>query len=448
MSAFSGIDYREAHFIKKQLTPIVGEPTFVTLELLLKQLKSNARSVHSNLGGGQHGHLGLVISPPSYALLSPTPFTRPVFPGAQAIIPNNTTQHAARSLRIDYNEDLRVYHEVNNVDQALKQQIIEAVEPMYLTAVKNRTSDTITIPVHEVMDHLFTSYGDVTPHIFQIKEAAIKSSTWDPTTPIDNLYQDIEELVDLSGRAGVPMTPEQSITIAYVILWKTNVLQDYLKTWNTKLVADKTWTNFKIHFRDGIKEYKQLQAPQVHDSIYSNQANLLQTLRDDLRNVIVDEIQTQVAHLATTSPPTELSQQDYHSHSPSHYDYPIHDNANMSTQFQHMSNSIAEYKQLVPQLINQVKQLQQVIQDLGHSSIGPPTQITSDTSTLSRTTSTAAKKWIFKKPFHLYCSTHGLCAHSGTQCNAPNDKHKPDATFFDRKGGNNRNCERAKNPNA
>ncbi len=57
MSAFAGIDYCETLFIHKKLTPIVGEPTYDTLELLLKELKANAQSVHSNLGGGAHDTL-------------------------------------------------------------------------------------------------------------------------------------------------------------------------------------------------------------------------------------------------------------------------------------------------------------------------------------------------------------------------------------------------------
>ena len=80
------------------------------------------------------------------------------------------------------------------------------------------------------MDHLFTTYGDVAPDTFQTQESALKSSTWDPNTPIDNLFKDIDDLVNLSGRAGVHMTPEQAINIAYVILWRTKVLKDYLKT--------------------------------------------------------------------------------------------------------------------------------------------------------------------------------------------------------------------------
>ena len=62
MGAFTNIDHKETHFEKAELTPIRGEPTYETLEHLLKELKANVRNVHSNLGGGAHGHLGLVIS--------------------------------------------------------------------------------------------------------------------------------------------------------------------------------------------------------------------------------------------------------------------------------------------------------------------------------------------------------------------------------------------------
>ena len=202
MSAFAGIDYCETLFVHKKLTPIVGEPTYDTLELLLKELKANAQSVHSNLGGGNHGHLGLVISPASYALLSPDVFARPVFPGVNPVIPPGTTQHAACNIRYQFNENLRVYHEVENVDKTLKQQIVDAVESMYLDAVRDRTSNSIIMPVYDVMDHLFSTYGDVTPITFQTKEAAIKAIIYDPLTPVDALYKDIDDLVDLSGRAG------------------------------------------------------------------------------------------------------------------------------------------------------------------------------------------------------------------------------------------------------
>ena len=443
MGVFTDINYKDSHFEKAELTPIRGEPTYSTLEHLLKELKANARNVHSNLGGGAHGHLGLVISPASYAHLSATPFTPPVFPGTEATIPPGSTQHAARTLRIQFDEQLRVYHEVENVDKALKQQIVQAIEPKYLTAVRNRTSDTITIPVYEVMEYLFNTYGEVTPETFQTKEQETKAMTFDPNIDsIDSLYNEIDDLVDLSGHAGIPMTPEQSITIAYVILWRSGVLKDYLKTWNAKAAAEKTWDTFKTHFRDGVKEYKSLKGPTMQQSTMfhaEQQANLLQHFRDDIKAVIADEISKHSANLTTNYSPSHF--QPPVPDASSHY---LNDSFDYNDNMQQMANAMLEYKQLVPQLISQVQQLQQTVRDLKNS--GPPTNITSDTtSTLTSTTSNSASssRYSFKPPFHMYCHTHGLCAHNGKQCNSPSANHNKDATFFKRMNGSNRNCDKA-----
>ena len=75
-------NFRENYFQYPDLTKIIGEPNFESLTTLINELKSNAQSVHSTLGGGAHGHLGLVLSPNYYAVVAPmTPYVRPLFPG-------------------------------------------------------------------------------------------------------------------------------------------------------------------------------------------------------------------------------------------------------------------------------------------------------------------------------------------------------------------------------
>ena len=69
MSA-SSINYRDTVFAHHDLTRIHGEPTFSALKLLTREVKANAMAVHSTLGGGAHGHLGLVLSPAQYADVS------------------------------------------------------------------------------------------------------------------------------------------------------------------------------------------------------------------------------------------------------------------------------------------------------------------------------------------------------------------------------------------
>ena len=58
----TNIDYVDTYFEFPTLTNIHGEPTYFQLKELKNELKSNATSVTSDLGGGGNGHLGLVLS--------------------------------------------------------------------------------------------------------------------------------------------------------------------------------------------------------------------------------------------------------------------------------------------------------------------------------------------------------------------------------------------------
>ena len=121
--ASSAINYRELFFENNELTRIEGEPTAEHLIRLNRELKSNALSVYSNLGGARHGHLFLVMTPAQFALISPTAFVRPNHPGVLITIPPGTTQQMTTTLREQHKEDIRLFKEVEGVEKALIQQI-------------------------------------------------------------------------------------------------------------------------------------------------------------------------------------------------------------------------------------------------------------------------------------------------------------------------------------
>ena len=82
------IDYATSFFKYKTPTPIHGAPTNKTLKRLKAELRANASSVESELGGGDHGYLGLVLTNMEYASIqpTPTPFLAPVYPAALNIV--------------------------------------------------------------------------------------------------------------------------------------------------------------------------------------------------------------------------------------------------------------------------------------------------------------------------------------------------------------------------
>ena len=81
------VDYRLTVFEHPTLKRIHGEPTFESIRRLQKEIMLNAQTVHLELGGGAHGHLGLVLSPERYTLICNSAYNRPQHPRILIIPP-------------------------------------------------------------------------------------------------------------------------------------------------------------------------------------------------------------------------------------------------------------------------------------------------------------------------------------------------------------------------
>ena len=148
---------------KPDLTGILRIPTYDSLHKMQIELKTNAISVHSNKGGGSHGHLGLMVTgDQQYALISKVAYIRDLHPG-ELVLAKNATRVAAEAQRSAHDEHIRVFHEVHHVEQALIQQIVAAVEEQYLVAMKERSTGQFTGHVQQILEYLLVTYGKISP---------------------------------------------------------------------------------------------------------------------------------------------------------------------------------------------------------------------------------------------------------------------------------------------
>ena len=87
MTSTSSINCKDSYFENPFLTAIRGEPTYETLHYLKNELKANTSLVQTTLVGGNHGYLGMILTPAEYLRIAPTdPFTWPPNPGV--LVPN------------------------------------------------------------------------------------------------------------------------------------------------------------------------------------------------------------------------------------------------------------------------------------------------------------------------------------------------------------------------
>ena len=80
-------------------------PTYNALKTLKKMIKANASSVISNLGGGLHSHLRLVVPDAEYNQITGYTYTNPTHPG-ELKIAENIPLHKAIIMQELHNEKL------------------------------------------------------------------------------------------------------------------------------------------------------------------------------------------------------------------------------------------------------------------------------------------------------------------------------------------------------
>jgi hypothetical protein len=69
-------------FPHSSLPKVTGEPTFEDLNVIRRLPNTNAMSVSSYVGGGRHGHLGIIMTSEEYVTIAADVFPVPENPGA------------------------------------------------------------------------------------------------------------------------------------------------------------------------------------------------------------------------------------------------------------------------------------------------------------------------------------------------------------------------------
>ena len=121
----------------KNIPAIIGETTYKAINEVREALHANAVAIPTTFGGGCNGHIGLITDAAIYATISTTAYARPTKPCPYAQHGPGNSAAAQADANAIQKEGRRIYDLDKNVDAALKQEIIAAVEDTYLSAKKS-----------------------------------------------------------------------------------------------------------------------------------------------------------------------------------------------------------------------------------------------------------------------------------------------------------------------
>ena len=341
------------------------------------------------------------------------------------------------------------------------------------------------------MAELFGTYAKITAESVLEKHNLLVNMTYDPSTPISKVYAKAQEYQKYASAFGDRVTANQLMTIVYNILRKTGRFNSSLQKWNEKTPADKTWDNFKVHFRQAATVIKEFASTTTGDVGYANQiandvtknlANMLksntneqeqQAATEFMQNVsnavsynqhllpqLINNISTmsekintlqqnmQAINLAnaasarnTQNPPpvNSPSQQPPNTsfqqmppppppqYPPNQGQFQGYNNTNTNNQFQRMP--YCQPTQQYP-MQNQNQGFQPSFQQQQQGNRGGRSQGRGN----------RGGRGNFRQKY--YCWSHGVCNHPGVNCRSPSQGHQPYATFQNTMRGSEKGLEK------
>ncbi len=241
-----------ANFPYPILTPFASDrspPNHASLLTLQRELNANAMSVHSNRGGGRHGHLTLTVTATRYLEIAgaANAFDIPDAPPNEPAIPVAATAAQTSELVRRHQVRLRDFQQYHDTDKALVRAIIAATPLTYIETLSDPELGFAHVTALQLLTHLRSTYGTITAADRDSYHERMRTP-WSPPTPIETLFKQLEDGKRMAALANEPIADSQLVRIGQSLIFKTGLFPDGCREWRLKSDDDQTWPNFKSHF--------------------------------------------------------------------------------------------------------------------------------------------------------------------------------------------------------
>ena len=201
------VDKLVEFFLHPIVTLIAEMPTCTNLVYKIYQISSNAESIKTVLRRGKLRLLALTVSPTVYSTLSSTSFIKPASPGPKTTIPTNinSIKQTAIQYKLIHNTDIYTLHQ--NMDKALKQQLLGSVEDIYVSSLKEKYVRYGNLTCLEVIDPLKANYYTITPSYLKLNTARMNVQH-NINNPFESIIDKIDTAVEFADTINVLYIPE------------------------------------------------------------------------------------------------------------------------------------------------------------------------------------------------------------------------------------------------
>ena len=122
------------------LTKIEGQPRTETLNTLWREISEILVDIETTNGGGEHGHLGMIMSDTEYVVISKggERWTVPTNPGPYPTSVNASTSDFDREKAVaEHKFEIQEYETYQGVEKAIREKILGAIDSEYVESLRD-----------------------------------------------------------------------------------------------------------------------------------------------------------------------------------------------------------------------------------------------------------------------------------------------------------------------
>ncbi len=141
-------------------------------------------------------------------------------PGTTPVIPPLATTAIIEQTVREHDKSLRIWRQYNNVNAALKQQLISRISNIYIRTLQDRHTGFANISTRKFIEQLLRTYGNITPTDLAENDIRFKT-VYDPSEPIEPHYAQLEDSMDYADAGDNAYTTNQVVSNAYTLVFNT-----------------------------------------------------------------------------------------------------------------------------------------------------------------------------------------------------------------------------------
>ena len=283
---------------KETVTKIHGQPTSHDLTQLEKEIIAILANIPTRLGGGNYGHVGVIMDPAEYnTMTAGIDFENPVNPGFYPadLALNAVTGTRARA-EAEHKELINQFETFEGVRLGTKDFILEAVDTEYLSEIEHETLGYLNQTPRQMMAHLLTRGGAL--DFADTKDLlAERDGEWNVTENPQIYFNRVEKAMKGLQRNGINSDLNERRDIALFQLKATGEFDPAVREWEAKPAVQKTWANIKTFISSEYsKENKQnkLSAKHFKANAIQEQAEATEELIANLTEAHTRQMETLV----------------------------------------------------------------------------------------------------------------------------------------------------------